>query len=119
MTAPPPEASGSQWVIDEPEADGTTCITWNGQLFADTAGELGAVVVKPGDDIGQLVDTAERRFTVFTLVGADAAAARHVQEPCRDGAGELIPGERATVLEAFLNAQGSLYRVSLTQCHVA
>jgi hypothetical protein len=114
VTAPPPEASGSQWVIDEPEADGTTCITWNGQLFADTAGELGAVEVKPGHDIGQLVDTANQRFTVFTLAGADTAAARIVQEPCRDGADELIPGERATALEAILTAQGSLYRVSLT-----
>jgi hypothetical protein len=111
----PPATPDSTWVIDTPEGDGTTCVTWNGQSFGEApeAGELGAVDMKPGNDVAELVDVSAQGFAAFPLRGADEAVARIVQEPFQDGAGSPVPGEHATGLEAVIAAQGRLYRVSV------
>jgi hypothetical protein len=111
----PPAEPDSTWVIDTPEADGTTCVTWNGRGFgqASEAGELGEVDVKHGHDISELVDVTAQGFAALPLSGADQAVARIVQEPFRDGGGALVPHERATGLEAVIVAREQVYRVSV------
>jgi hypothetical protein len=111
----PPADHASTWVIDTPEKDGTTCVTWNGAPFGNSpeAQRQGEVDAKPGQNVSELVDVTAQGFAAFRLTGADRAVARIVQVPFRDGGNSLVPHQRATGLEAVIAAHGTLYRVSM------
>jgi hypothetical protein len=111
----PPANAGYTFVIDAPERDGTTCVTWNGAQFGhnSAAQDIGEVDVRPGHELSELVDVSGQGFRRFSLAGADQAAARIVQEPFRDGGGFPVPHERTTALEAVIAGHGRVYRVSM------
>lgn len=110
----PPATPDNTFVIDTPEKDGTTCVTWNGAPFghAPDAGELGELDVKPGHDV-DLADATAQGFAPFPLAGAERALARIVQQPFRDGGNTLVPHQQATGLEAVIAGEGHVYRVSM------